>query len=61
MLTNLEAAAQNLAAQTGCPLSVARLAVRVEMAKMAVSQESLTLDAANLYLAPHGVQIKRMP
>jgi hypothetical protein len=54
----LEDAAQALAAETGCPIEVARTGIRMELARCMVGIGGMTIAQANKYLADCGIKAK---
>ena len=52
----LEDAAQALAAETGCPIDVARAGIRMELARCLAGIGGMTVAQANQYLAECGIQ-----
>lgn len=55
----LEATAKRVAELTGSTIEEARLAVKIELAKLAVAYGTLSLEQANRRLAESGVQLRR--
>jgi len=56
--TKLEAAAQDLATETGCPIEVARAGIRMELARCLAGIGGMTIAQANQYLADCGIKAK---
>jgi hypothetical protein len=56
--TKLEEAAQELANETGCPITVARAGIRMELARCLAGIGAMTPEQANQYLADCGIPVQ---